>query len=202
MDEAQLKLALEIYQCNRCPNLDHCRLFLQGNPQSKIWVIGLNPHTEDSIAKRPDKFEDYIVDMREYFAAGNVHSYFKDFRYVLGPNWKKEFHESVATLDLVKCASAGYNKFVKAAEQQCGGFLERQIEVFKPELIICNGAPVCNWFRRNCDIRDQGITATSVRPLGRHAFTVVFSGFIGRIDNYARLRLGREVAELRKRLRI
>jgi uracil-DNA glycosylase len=50
---------------------------------------------------------------------------------------------------LVKCASdkKPEDKDWKEAVENCSDFLVRQIELLKPKLLVCNGKPVCEWFK-------------------------------------------------------
>jgi hypothetical protein len=76
--------------------------------------------------------------------------------------------------------------------------LESQIQTYKPRIIICNGIDV-----------GQSITKTKLITVERrsrkyessyegcydkkHKVAVILSGFVGQMDRYARIRLGREI---------
>lgn len=198
MNAAQTELASKVFKCTLCEVLQGPPVFLEGNPNAKIWIIGLNPKLEDNIrVKQSLDFIEYLTNQREYFyREGEVHPYFRDFKHVLGENWLELFQEEILHTDLVKCHSKGFDDNVKNAIGECGQYLKRQIELFRPDFIICNGSHVCNWFASNYDIpHARELTKVIVRD-NDHQFTIVFSGFIGRIDNYAKMRLGKEFKDL------
>jgi len=200
MDAKQEMLAKEVFKCHGCPDLKSPPVFLVGNPEAKIWVIGINPRLEDfEDVKESKTFEEHQKNEERYFFEKNVHSYFRDFRQVFGDNWLQKFQESIAHIDLVKCSSKK-NKRNKNVECKCGKFLQRQIEMFKPRLIVCNGVPVCEWFEKNYNISIKNKTQADLKTSDGHEFTVIFSGFIGRIDNYAKKRLGMEIDAVLKTL--
>lgn len=205
MNKEQLNLAKEVFECHGCPNLTPPPVFMVGNPESKVWVVGLNPAMpQDNLQRTFDENRKYE---EEYFS-GNVHGYYKkNFRHVFGEDCLEKFKRGdIASLDLVKCHSKKY-KGNKEIEDRCGEFLEKQIEVFKSRLIICNGAPVCRWFEGKYkeqiknNIDTEKITKADLKTPTGHEFTVIFSGFIGRIDNYAKRRLGIEIDAVLKTLK-
>jgi hypothetical protein len=62
-------------------------------------------------------------------------------------------------------------------------------------MIICNGAPVCKEIRRLFpppQSEDHGLTSYKT-SIAEREIAIVLSGFIGRIDNYAKRRLGVEI---------
>jgi uracil-DNA glycosylase len=204
MNSNQKNIARKVYECSLCTDLQGPPVFLEGNPNAKIWIIGLNPKLEDNVRVRESlDFKDYLKNQREYFYHENeVHYYFRDFRHVLGENWLKLFQEKVSHTDLVKCHSKGFDDNVKNAINDCGKYLKRQIELFKPEIILCNGSNVCDWFKRIYNIPNERMQTKAIVNENDHIFTAVFSGFIGRIDNYAKYRLGKELSELTKILSV
>ncbi|MDO8548821.1 MAG: hypothetical protein Q7S39_01540 [Ignavibacteria bacterium] len=73
--------------------------------------------------------------------------------------------------------------------------MQKQIEVYKPKMIICNGADVC---RRIKEIihpisEVKGTDTYYIGEINGSKVTIVLSGFIGRIDNYSKRRLGKEI---------
>ncbi len=167
-----------------------------GASEAPVWIIGLNP-------RGPEGYNDegYIIQLRKYFQSNNVHGYFNDFKKVSPDLHKLLGHSNgVAHTDLVKCSS---NNFPPKTMQRggrkeiianCSGYLKQQIEMYKPKIIICNGADVS---RKLCQLYPpettrQKHTSYTVQN-GKHDFAVVLSGFIRRIDDYAKRRLGQEI---------
>ncbi|MGB6034670.1 MAG: hypothetical protein WBG42_00280, partial [Cryomorphaceae bacterium] len=89
----------------------------------------------------------------------------------------------------------------------CSEHLLNQLIAGKPKLLICNGSTVC-WeimrlFPPHLENHDPK-TLTSYRASqtidgSDHHFWIVLSGFIGRIDDRNKRRLGMEVEEILER---
>ena len=76
----------------------------------------------------------------------------------------------------------------------CSGYLKQQIEIHKPKIIICNGADVSSKLLELYPPETTRQKHTSYRVQNdKRDFAVVLSGFIGRIDDYAKRRLGQEI---------
>lgn len=176
--------------------------FLEGDPNSKIWVIGLNPK-QDVAWIDPRQ----ISELRNYFHGDvKVHAYFERFRNVSEKLYSLFGRvEGAAHTDLVKCASSCWppTKMSPRSKAEvisnCVSYLEQQIETYRPELIVCNGAEVSSEIRRflqpPSDTLGNATSYVHTREDGSKV-SVVLSGFIGRIDNYARRRLGIEIESL------
>jgi len=193
-----------MHTCNECASygLGFCRPyepheFIEGSRNAQIWVIGLNP------AEDP-RFEDKrsVDELVGYFDGDKVHRYFKQFKTVserlyglFGKNG------GAAHTDLVKCFTkrwppAGASaKDGRAIIASCTKHLERQLAEYSPKIIICNGREVSATMKRL--LPPPGGTPANVTNYVHEAsdgrIGVVLSGFIGRIDNYAKRRLGLEV---------
>lgn len=172
--------------------------FIEGNRAARVWIIGLNPAQDLDWKDGRDSQQllTYFDDERQ------VHGYFKQFKTVseslyglLGK------HRGVAHTDLIKCSSSswppegvpssGRNKII----ENCTKYLQQQIKDFQPEIIICNGSEVSAEIKRLLPPpAGTPANATSYRHAtdGR-IVVVVLSGFIGRIDNYSKRRLGLEI---------
>ena len=169
---------------------------MEGKRNSKIWIVGLNP--KGMLGSNDDR---ELEDTINYFD-NEVHPYFKSFKKVskrLYNLFGKDY--GVAHTDLVKCFS---NKFppegckTKAKRiiiGNCRGYLKEQIKKYEPKILICNGAPV------SCEMKemfpkesqnDNIKTSYKVR-INNSEMVIILSGFIGRIDNYAKRRLGLEI---------
>jgi len=177
--------------------------FIEGKKDSQIWIVGLNPAAEQD-------WEDprTTEDLEKYFdVPDDIHGYFKDFKTVsevLFGNFGK--NGGTAHTDLVKCSSKSFppktakGKTTAIVIDNCKGFLEEQIKTHKPKIIVCNGVEVSrfmlNFLPPPSDYTKAQTSYWS--NIGQATVCVVLSGFIGRIDNFAKRRLG---AEIEKRLR-
>ncbi|WP_412464394.1 uracil-DNA glycosylase family protein [Flavobacterium mekongense] len=182
--------------------------YIEGKRNADIWIIGLNPKAEiGNVEKRTlSDFENFDPD---------CHPYFHDFKKVsslLYKNWKDK-NSRIAHTDLVKCFSLSFppklienNKLVKSdlIIENCLTHLNLQLKSSKPKLIICNGTAVC-WemiklFPPNSgeDLRTITSYKTSIKfeNEDEHHFWIVLSGFIGRIDDRNKRRLGKEIENI------
>lgn len=172
----------------------HPKQFLEGKRSSEIWIVGLNPAQEIGFqhSKTREQLEKY------YDSGETFDPYIRKFK-----NVSKILYEGLgkeggtATTDLVKCASKAFPGGAKGAElvANCSEYLKTQILEYKPRLILCNGRPVSDYvkkqFPKNKELDNTDTSYwTTVDDV---VVCVVLSGFIGRIDNYARKRLGYEI---------
>ena len=105
------------------------------------------------------------------------------------------------TTDLVKCYSPTFppiddNKSKQLVIGNCKRYLFNQILLHKPKVLICNGTDVCNMMMSFFppDSQEPHTLLTSYKTsFQNHAFTLVLSGFIGRIDDRNKRRLGKEI---------
>ncbi|MDG1329014.1 MAG: uracil-DNA glycosylase family protein [Flavobacteriaceae bacterium] len=201
-----LNLGLEFYSNNISPVE-----YIEGNPNADIWIIGLNPKNEIGHVEERTK-----EDFKKF--SPNSHPYFYDFKKVsnkLYDNWLGE-NNRIAHTDLVKCFSNSFppeinidGKLKKLNKKEiiknCSEHLYSQIQNSKPKVIICNGAPV-SWEMvylfppkiENVDIKSLTSYKTDVHFKNgeTHQFWIVLSGFIGRIDDWSKRRLGKEIEEI------
>jgi len=77
------------------------------------------------------------------------------------------------------------------------GIIQRNPTKYQPDLIICNGAAVCETIKSIVKPKKElnGLETSYVGSIDNYKVRVVLSGFIGRIDNYARRRLGKEIEQ-------
>lgn len=172
--------------------------YIEGDPNSRVWIVGLNPaEAQDWVDPRP------LSDLRNYFSRPDVHSYFKQFRLV-----SEQLYSMLGTsggaahTDLVKCSSFSWppksapgnarSKIVK----NCAAYLQAQLDAYHPKVLVCNGSEVSQEIRRLLPppegIESIATSYVHTRPSGTRV-AVILSGFIGRIDNYAKRRLGIEI---------
>jgi len=181
--------------------------FLEGRRDSLVWIIGLNPKKMDDEHYKFDMLRDK-ANLENYFSEPGRHPYFEDFKEVsnvlydlLGKN------KGVASTDIIKCFSESYppsncrGKRLNKIIQNCQPYLEQQLSEMKPKLIICNGADVCKAIKRIVIPIEDRVTSY-IGLFGDTRIAVVLSGFIGRIDNYSKKRLGIEIERYMKELGI
>ena len=169
--------------------------YFEGNPKAKVWIIGLNPKLDDDKKKHTDQKK---KDLREYFKNNGktIHSYFKAFKKVSEQLFDMFEKDEAAHTDIVKCATNSFN-VGKAVIKNCQPYLIEQIKKYQPDLIICNGAAVCETIKSIVKPKKElnGLETSYVGSIDNYIVRVVLSGFIGRIDNYARRRLGKEIEQ-------
>ena len=205
MKDSIEKLARDVYNCEKCKGLGVVRTphkglvqeFMVGNFEAKFWVVGLNP----KLKKRPEGLmnPNDAKDFESYFKR----SYNFDFNYgyfnkikknVFPEDW--EWGDDVAHVDLVKCASRRIDKSFEKAKDVCCEYLERQIKLLKPKLIIANGIAVSKWFESR---KEQKVTNTSVLlKFNGFETIVVLSGFIGRMDRCSMARLREDLKRIKE----
>lgn len=192
--------------CEQCPNKSGLRFdrgyepyeFIEGNRDARVWIIGLNPAQELGWTDGRD-----APQLLTYFDdESKVHGYFKQFKTVSEALYGRlGKHKGVAHTDLIKCSSNKWPpKNVSSSERKkiienCTKHLQRQLKDFSPEIIICNGSEVSAEIKRLLPPPNgTPANATSYHhKTNERSVVVVLSGFIGRIDNYSKRRLGQEI---------
>ncbi len=168
--------------------------YVEGDPASPVWVIGLNPAMEIGFNDTSSlaHLRSHLRDMKHEVA------YFRDFRGVS----RKLFDDlgevgGAAHTDIVKCYSKRFpaGKAGSKLVANCQEHLRLQIHTHRPKLLVCNGAQVSDYIQRILPRTDDpSNTDTSYwHSENDYEVCVVLSGFLGRIDRFARLRLGREI---------
>lgn len=140
--QALARLAQEAATCRRCPLRDGCRqvVFGEGNPDATLMLVGEGPGAQEDLEGRPfvgragqllDKMLEAIgIARREVYIA-----------------------------NVVKCRPPGNRVPTPAEQEACFPYLEQQIELVQPEVILCLGATAA---RRLIDprfgvTRDHGV---------------------------------------------
>jgi uracil-DNA glycosylase family 4 len=177
--------------------------WIEGDPKSLIWIVGLNPKTTKNADQDMNLSIDQLRD--EFSSRSNRAPYFKDFGKVssklLAALGRKE---GVAHTDIVKCDSAEWppkgisSSDIVLIEKACAQYLENQIRKYKPRLLICNGSSVSTYIKAllgRRDGQDKDLETHFESDKYGHPMHVILSGFIGRIDNYSKRRLGRDIEQ-------
>lgn len=172
--------------------------YIEGKRNADIWIIGLNPKGEVGNEEKRT-----VTDFENF--SPESHSYFKDFSKVSAKlyNSFKSSNSRVAHTDLIKCFSPSFPPVVSTASliKNCGEHLIQQLTEHKPKVIICNGSPV-SWEILKMfppPTNENWNTITSYQTTLKntdHKFWIVLSGFIGRIDDRNKRRLGKEIEQI------
>lgn len=165
------QLEYDVHNCVKCKAEYHSVLcfypvYSFGNPSGKkIIVIGLNPSTQeyekgflpDDFSVEHRRFAQLKYFKRPYykFFFGKIEDFFQGkIKIKLG--YRRNVWEKVGYLDLVKCPTRIVKKNEKAEQwsgldygqkngiiDNCKGYLLKQLELYKPELIIPYGKNIC-----------------------------------------------------------
>jgi hypothetical protein len=172
--------------------------FIEGNRNARVWVIGLNPtQALDWIDSRR------TPELLEYFDdKSKIHGYFKQFRVVSDALYSQFGKDNgAAHTDLIKCSSNAWppegvtSRGRSEIISNCTKYLQRQLAELKPKALICNGSEVSAEIKRILPApvgTAPNATSYSYESEGQ-SIVVVLSGFIGRIDNYSKRRLGVDI---------
>mgnify|MGYP006444389983 CR=1 FL=1 len=175
---------------------------IDGNPDADIWIIGLNPKGKVGHIE-----ERSLTDFKLFNPDGPP--YFRDFRKVsekLYKNWQRK-DSNIAHVDIVKCFSDTFppkstdkrNSNQWRIIDNCIDYLKIQIMTHKPKMIICNGSPVSRIIMSLLpppQINDLERLTSYCTNVDNHNFWIVLSGFIKRIDNRNKRRLGMEIEQI------
>ena len=182
--------------CNKCLppvgpfNHEFCPCDdIAGSPKAPVWIVGLNPKTSDDSPKTSTELRDY------FNRSSGVHPYFRNFEKVSKRLYAQlgKTH-GVASTDLVKCHTESWPKNGGKVVANCSPFLVNQVSTHRPKMLICNGAPVCDAVTKIYPPPAENPTSYMWKgPDDGEEVVVVLSGFIGRIDDYAKQRLGKEI---------
>ena len=201
--EDQIKaLAKRIYECKNCKELGFppeglVPEFMLGDwCKAKIWVVGLNPKLQRGKQGSPegfDSFETYYDRCHDPEFPRFNRRYFNPIQKVFPERLR--WGSDVAHTDLVKCASTGKPESYDKLMNICCKFLEEQIKLLKPKLIIANGIEVSEWFRNWGNAKQD--TTNIILEFDDFQTSVILSGFMGQMDRYSMLRLKQEITTAR-----
>ena len=190
-----------MHNCTKCKEhgLEFCRnyspdQFIEGWPASPIWVVSLNPKqaVDWRDERRAEELSSALKRLRRT-------SFFKEFQTVSSLLYQILGEENgVAHTDLVKCSSPTFpprgirRQGVREVIMNCTPYLQAQLAQWKPRIVICNGVPVCRGVQQLIP-PPQPAGTSYMSNLDGQEVGVVLSGFLGRLDRYAKARLGQEV---------
>lgn len=180
--------------------------YIEGNHSSPVWIIGLNPKGSIGI-------EEYRTVKELQNFSPEQHSYFKKFRKVsaiLYENWNSKLSK-VAHTDIVKCFAPQFPPIIDDVPldvtqiiKNCSGYLLKQINTYKPQIIVCNGSQVCKEMIKHFPPKsgEPPLHTSYKAESNEHKFWIILSGFIGRIDDRNKRRLGQEIERIAKEEKI
>lgn len=198
---------MNLFSCNNCQTMGmrferryRPADFIEGEKNSLIWIVGLNPAAAPDWKDEPRGAEE----LEKCFSDKNsIHTYFKNFEKVSPCLFESlgEDHGTAHT-DIVKCSSRAWppegvkGKAAGTIISNCKPYLECQIREHKPKIIVCNGAPVSEFMLTFLPPQaswSKAETSYWSKHDDNEEVCVVLSGFIGRLDDYAKRRLGVEI---------
>jgi len=175
IDHALMK---EILNCTKCRKSSALRKYFPndcppvccfGDPiDKKTFVVGINPlkaeydsgYLESNIEKALESQIKYF-ERREYKFFNEIARFFDNPEIKAKLRFTNSIWEKVGYLDLVKCVTAAskdeqWNGLKISAKKKtienCQGFLERQLGLYQPKLIVAYGKDVGMWF----GVKDSG----------------------------------------------
>jgi hypothetical protein len=171
--------------------------YFEGNRGSRVWVVGLNPKGDNNTVDNRT-----VEELQGYFDNGINNRYFRVFHTVSERLYNLFRQDGGAChTDVVKCYSNQFPDGVPGTQviNNCRDHFQQQLREYTPEIIICNGIPVCDLVQQLVQPPD-GLDINAASYIGNFEdkmITVILSGFIGRqMDRYSKRRLGREIDEI------
>ncbi len=133
-EELLKELEQHCLQCTKCPLRKGCRqvVFGEGNPNTNLLFIGEGP------GAREDELGVPFVG-----AAGNLFS-----KILAAVNLTRE---EIYIANIVKCRPSNNRKPKPEEAEACMPYLEAQIAIIKPKIIVCMGSVASRYF-----LKDQG----------------------------------------------
>jgi len=170
-NRADYKLMKQILSCRKCRDADDLHQYVPGthppvccfgDPMDKeVFVVGINPskaeYDSGYLKKDAEKaLESQITyfERREYKFFNDIARFFNDNEIKAKLKIVENVWEEVGYLDLVKCVTLRKNKqwhaLPRSAKNKivknCQSFLEQQLALYQPKLIIAYGRDVGDWF--------------------------------------------------------
>lgn len=179
--------------------------FLEGKASSRVWIVGINPKSKpqnsdsETDPKTLKDLESFVTKKCSYF------SHFK----IASPRLYELMGQQngVANTDIVKCFSNEWPPKIGNVKMKptgiiknCIPYLEKQLRLLKPDLLICNGTPAYNEIIKIVKIGSREDLGPGewdktyyIGEFEGHRTIVIWSGQIGRDCNAAKRRLGIEI---------
>jgi uracil-DNA glycosylase len=213
MNDKNKDIAKQIYSCRKCdldvkinPEAGIIPIYGENDPSKPIWIVGLNPKLNKDGTHHPveatETFQAYIDHQLTYFGGDKeLHPYYRRFQHIFGSNWREIIRDNVFHTDIVKCPSVTFGKKETKAIPICKEFLQKQITLNTPKIIFCNGRNIVNWFedKYEGEIQLNYWRTGGELKINGQIVHLIYSGFINRIDNIAKRRIGKEVCVLIKK---
>ena len=128
-----------------------------GNPKSAIWIIGLNPYKKDNENQEKLSEEDskkYFVNFKKYYENNDKKKmgvYYPSLMNAIQIIKEKILKNEVAHTDIVKISS---QRWKQLPDEELAKIdpnikaIKKDIERFRPKILICNGKTVGDQIKR------------------------------------------------------
>lgn len=173
---------------------------IEGDPQSPIWILGLNPKTDPKthIMRRggPNPHTWHPIAWTHHHLNQTPH--FRRLKPVLGKRFNMLLQQNgIASTDVLKCGSPAWKAEEVQAVDHCFGFFLDQLKAFQPRVLLVLSS---NASRIIASPNHANITANATCGQwhglygGSKQLDVILSGYTGsQQERYARLRLANEI---------
>lgn len=183
--------------CNSCPmpnrfgspNFDPLEA-VEGDPNSPIWIVSLNPKTEEDDHARG---EPNPINWADTDPAA---PHFIRLKGILGTQWYGRLfqQDGIAHTDIVKCGSPSFTSIEVSAIQYCVRFFFAQVKVHKPRLLLVLSSEAARIIAEEARLGEANTEGWwQFGTTKEESCYVVLSGYSApRQERYARLRLKRD----------
>ncbi|MES2352900.1 MAG: uracil-DNA glycosylase family protein [Pseudomonadota bacterium] len=162
---------------------------VEGDPNSPIWIVALNPKTEE---------EDHVSGGNNPITWKDTNPsapHFMRLQGILGPDWYPKLFQpkGIAHTDIVKCGSPAFTLIEANAVPVCHEFFLAQIKKHKPKLLLVLSSYAARIIAKDAGLSDDATEgAWKFGEEGEFCY-VVLSGYSApQQERYAKLRLKRD----------
>lgn len=134
------QLQEECASCQRCCLADHRNhvVFGTGNPQAKVLVVGEAPGEKEDLSGEP--------------FVGRGGKLLDELLHVIDLSR----HQNIYIANMVKCRPPNNRDPLTTERRSCMGFLERQIALIQPKIIVCVGrVAACSLIDKDFKITEE-----------------------------------------------
>lgn len=167
---------------------------VEGYPDSKIWIVGLNPKTKEEKHQQNSCNPISWTNLAKTMAEIRKVPHFRRLESILGDDWFSRLLQpnGIAHTDIVKCGSPGYGKTEKSAVGHCKDFFFDQMETHQPKLLLVLSADASTLISEKACL-GKDATEGEWKFDKNNTCHVILSGYTGSWqERYAKLRLRRD----------
>lgn len=194
---------LLVHNCTKCKELSFGHVIQYypvlsfGDPKNKTFlVVGLNPsiyeYQKDFLSDSKDPVRRHQSQIDYFFkrekVSDNVYTFFKNLAKFFNGDakkalkWNESPWEKVGFIDLVKCPTStngGQWTSIKPKSRRmniirkCEKYLEKQLEILNPNIVMAYGADVCRWFLPEYKEENNAYTIVNVDK-NNQTMTILF----------------------------